>query len=84
MALARLSVLNKNGHFNIQTINYKEIKMQITTEKLYSLCNKYQWFTDGSIRQYECLFNKAKDGATIKELALIIWICSSNMANRKF
>ncbi len=57
--------------------------MQITVPKLYSLCNKYQWFTDGSIRQYDRLFEKAKDGASLKELALIIWICSSNMTEQE-
>ncbi len=57
--------------------------MKITVPKLYSLCNKYQWFTDGSMRQYDRLFEKAQNGASIKELALIIWICSSNMTEQK-
>ncbi len=57
--------------------------MQITTEKLYNLCNKYQWFTSGSIRQYARLFEKAQNGASLNELALIIWICSSNMTEQE-
>lgn len=57
--------------------------MQITVPKLYSLCNKYQWFTCGSIQQYDRLFEKAQNGASLKELALIIWICSSNMTEQE-
>ena len=57
--------------------------MQFTTEKLWSLCNKYQWFTNGDNKQYARLFDKNKEGATLKELALIIWICSSNMTEQE-
>ena len=47
--------------------------------KLYSICNKYQFFTCGSIKQYNKLFelNENKNGnITTKELALVIYICS--------
>ena len=57
--------------------------MQFTTERLWRLCNKYQWFTAGDIKQYEKLFDKNKQGATLEELALIIWICSSNMTEQE-
>ncbi|MDE6966665.1 MAG: hypothetical protein K2O94_06780 [Clostridiales bacterium] len=50
--------------------------MKISNEKLYCLCNKYQWFTSGDDRQYELLFNLNKDGASLEKLATIIWICS--------
>ena len=50
--------------------------MKISNEKLYCLCNKYQWFTSGDNRQYELLFNLNKDGASLEKLATIIWICS--------
>lgn len=51
--------------------------MKISNEKLYYLCNKYQWFTCGDNRQYELLFKLNKDGASLEKLATIIWICST-------
>ena len=53
--------------------------MKISNDKLYKLCNQYQWFTAGSIAQYSKLFKKNSDDAPLKELALIIWLCSNNM-----
>lgn len=50
--------------------------MKITTSQLYYLCNKYQWFTSGDCSQYERLFEKNKQGASLETLATIIWICS--------
>jgi len=51
--------------------------MKISTDKLYQLCNKYQWFTCGDKRQYDLLFKLNKDGASLEKLATIIWICST-------
>ena len=50
----------------------------ISRDELYYLCNKYQWFTAGDIDQYNKLFQKCEAGASLEELALIIWLCSSN------
>ncbi len=50
----------------------------ISSTKLYHLCNKYQWFTTGDNRQYSLLFKLADEGAPLEKLATIIWICSSN------
>ena len=50
--------------------------MKISTETLYRLCNKYQWFTSGDCMQYEKLFEKARQGASLETLATIIWLCS--------
>ena len=52
--------------------------MKISNEKLYYLCNKYQWFTCGDNRQYELLFKLNKNGASLEKLATIIWICSTD------
>ena len=52
--------------------------MKLSTDKLYLLCNKYQWFTAGDRCQYAKLFEKNKSGASLETLALIIWLCSSN------
>ena len=43
---------------------------------LYEACNKYNWFTCGSNTQYDKLFDLSKNGASIEELALVIYICS--------
>ena len=52
--------------------------MKISTNKLYQLCNKYQWFTNGDCEQYNKLFERNKQGASLETLATIIWICSTN------
>lgn len=52
--------------------------MKISTDKLFSLCNKYQWFTNGDCKQYDMLFDRNKQGASLETLATIIWICSSD------
>ena len=51
--------------------------MKISKEKLYYLCNKYQWFTNGDCKQYDMLFDSNKQGASLKKLATIIWFCSN-------
>lgn len=48
---------------------------KISSTKLYYLCNKYQWFTNGDNRQYRELFKLADEGANLEKLATIIWIC---------
>lgn len=53
-------------------------KMKISSNKLYHLCNKYQWFTGGDCIQYEKLFEKNRQGASLETLATIIWLCSSS------
>ena len=50
--------------------------MKISTEKLYRLSNKYQWFTSGDCTQYEKLFEKNRQGASLETLATIIWLGS--------
>ena len=52
--------------------------MKISTDKLYYLCNKYQWFTNGDNKQYRKLFDCNRQGASLETLATIIWICSSD------
>ena len=56
--------------------------MEITNNKLYSLCNKYQWFTNGDNAQYEMMFKKNKAGASLETLATIIWICSTGWSEQ--
>lgn len=52
-------------------------KYTITTpEELRNLCIRKDWFTCGSNRQYEKLFYANENGASIEEIATIIWLCS--------
>lgn len=59
--------------------------LTLTTDVVYGLCNKNQWFTCGSIRQYEKMFDYVRSECTnvndinkIKKLATMIWICSAD------
>lgn len=56
--------------------------MKISTEKLYYLCNKYQWFTNGDVKQYRTLFDLNKQGTSLEKLAFIIWFCSTDYDER--
>ena len=54
-------------------------KYSITTnETLRSLCIKKNWFTCGSNRQYEKLFQMNEELAPIEEIATVIWLCSDD------
>ena len=84
MALARLSVLSSvtlHSYFGLpqlatNTYIYKKFTMKISNDKLYCLCNKYQWFTSGDNRQYKLLFDLNKHDAELEMLATIIWLFS--------
>ncbi len=56
--------------------------MKISINKLYYLCNKYQWFTNGDNTQYELLFAECRNGATLERLATFIYICSCGYAEK--
>lgn len=47
--------------------------------ELRELCIKNDWFTCGTVEQYEKLFDRNKEGASIAELSIIIWVCSNNI-----
>ncbi len=50
----------------------------IDNDKLRSLCIKHGWFTCGSNRQYEKLFEMNEQGAGIEQIATAIWLCSDS------
>lgn len=52
--------------------NYREV------EDVRCLCVRKNWFTCGSSRQYERMFNMVRADCAIKDIALIIWVCSEN------
>lgn len=43
---------------------------------LYSLCNKEQFFTSGDNTQYGKFFAACEKGVTLKELAIMLYMCS--------
>lgn len=53
--------------------------MIIPNDDLRMLCIRKDWFTCGTNRQYERLFQSNRFGASVHDLALIIWICSDNV-----
>ena len=64
--------------------------MKLTTMDVYGLCNKYQWFTCGSINQYEKMFDYVRDNEIfasstdkISKLATMIWICSDGFGEEE-
>lgn len=58
--------------------------MQITkdfeyalTDKIYRLCNREQYFTCGSNRQYDLMFSMAKmPEMSVRDIAVMIFTCS--------
>lgn len=56
----------------------------IPTEDLRALCIKKDWFTCGTVKQYEKLFHANSLGAPIEDIATIIWLCSDDdLHNRR-
>lgn len=50
---------------------------KFTRDELRALCIKHDWFTSGSLSQYNKLFTMNDKGSNIHDLAIVIWICSS-------
>lgn len=48
----------------------------VSTQFLRDLCIKNNWFTCGTCEQYEKLFEVNRNGGTLDDLALVIWLCS--------
>lgn len=48
-------------------------------EKLRCLCIREDWFTCGSTRQYEKMFQMNENGAKLRDIAIVIWICSDEV-----
>ena len=64
--------------------------MKLTTMDVYGLCNKHQWFTCGTNRQYEKMFDYVNDEEIfasstdkIRKLATMIWICSDGFSEEE-
>ena len=48
-----------------------------STAELRQLCIDNDWFTEGSIRQYEKMFDANCEVKPIEFIATIIWTCSN-------
>lgn len=48
----------------------------LTSSELRAICIKYDLFTCGDIDQYNKLFDMLNNGATLNEIAAVIWVCS--------
>lgn len=57
---------------------------KLNSSELRALCIRENWFTSGSIEQYERMFERNKQGATLNELSIIIWICSSPEIEKEY
>ena len=58
-------------------------KFSVTnTWELRQLCIAHDWFTCGTIEQYEKLFYANENGCPIEEIATIIWLCSDENCRR--
>lgn len=56
--------------------DYKNCGGRISNNALLYLCTKNDWFTCGSNEQCEKLLEMNDQGASIEQIATIIWICS--------
>lgn len=55
----------------------------LTFEDVRTLCIENGWFTNGDNEQFEKLYDMIHEGASLDEVALVIWICSTE-ASRIF
>lgn len=51
----------------------------ISTDMMRGLCLEHNWFTSGSIEQYEKLMHMVREHESLERIALAIWICSNNL-----
>ena len=54
-------------------------KQPLQCHQIRALCVENEWFDAGSINQYAKLFEAIESGASIHEIALIIYICTSRV-----
>lgn len=51
---------------------------RLNSDELRELCFHENWFTCGTTKQYGRLLRRNEEGASINELSIIIWLCSSS------
>ena len=65
----------------MKLFDYEYREGRIDNCKLRSLCIKNAWFTCGTNRQYNKLFEMNSQGASIEHIATAIWLCSDEDAD---
>lgn len=57
----------------------KTTKPYELTDRIYRLCNKENWFTEGTNRQYDRMFAAVKsEKFSTRDVAVIIGLCSES------
>lgn len=56
---------------------------RVSVDDVYTLCNRKQYFTCGTNRQYDRMFNMVRNGEPLTHIALAIWLCSDDDADIK-
>lgn len=56
---------------------------RVSVEDVYTLCNEKQYFTCGTNRQYERMFDMVRNGDPLPYIAQAIWLCSDDDADIK-
>lgn len=51
----------------------------MATDMVRRLCIKHNWFTSGSIEQYDKLMTMVKEREPLDRIALAIWICTDSL-----
>ena len=49
---------------------------KLDTGDVYRLCNVNDWFTCGTVSQYNKMFDMVRENRPIHDIALVIWFCS--------
>lgn len=68
-----------NREVEIKMANLKNVPMR----EIRTLCITYNWFLCGTNEQYQKMFELAADGASVDEVAAVIWVCSDNDVYRE-
>lgn len=66
----------------MKLFDYENREGRIDNLELRSLCIKNNWFTCGSNSQYDKLFEMNEQGASISDIATVIWVCSEDTCRR--
>lgn len=68
-----------NREVEIKMANLKNVPMY----EIRNLCVAYDWFCGGTNEQYKRMFELAADGASVCDVALVIWLCSDSKVQRE-
>lgn len=50
----------------------------VAYDRMYRLCNKKQYFTCGSCRQYDKFFEMVREKMSLESIARVLWVCSND------